>query len=694
MKKFNMNIFAALAVLVASACTTETPYMPAAPGGDTTPEVSDYQPITLSVSGEGSYQLSENDLTISLSGKNSTYGVCLPKLAKGHFIAELSSDKTSGFGIAIVQEKNGKPDFNNYTSVSVCLEGGVPTARVLDRQGGNENVLDNTGKIKKSDHGFRYSIPFTNSYFSVPFDGSTGKVRIVRNNISGFFHFYVSVGKLINGSFKENWIELAQSKDWADPGQRYFVCPIVRSTTNQSSKATFSDIRFEEFASSDVVDEDRFSVSERNYTWAGFPGQAIVMNFPTKHCPAAQGGRKFVFWSEMNYVPAWHMNNELLYCYEFAETWSLSGVVGCFEPMSDRLLAYTKVQVLENSPVRKTVKYHYALINPDYKAPFSNGLSPEVDEIFTFYPDGVGVRRIEYYLPLGVSSAELNYHELSEPMVISGSSTTPVQHVKQPAFVISNLSGATYSLYPEKPFDEVKNNVKNWSEQIYRARLQSAPDAFSVFSYSSSRPEVSPLPIENDLSWHDTRYQMSHWPVDKQPYLGARDGDYDKSNATWSSQVSHSSFIGVEAKGNTDWSASYQTDPTGRKFRAYLMLLGINQSDASDDVAAHTRGWLEVGTFDNLTGVVFDPTKTGFSKRELVLSRSGSGSCSFRYSPTGKIKNPVFRIDNWSGSATPIVKLEGVNLAAEDDYICDKISGSLVLWLKKTTDQPINISIE
>ena len=70
---------------------------------------------------------------------------------------------------AIVREKNGKPDFNNYTSVSVCTESGVSTVRVLDRQDGIDNVLDNTKKINKNDYSFRYSIPLNNSYFSVPF---------------------------------------------------------------------------------------------------------------------------------------------------------------------------------------------------------------------------------------------------------------------------------------------------------------------------------------------------------------------------------------------------------------------------------------------------------------------------------------------------------------------------------------------
>ena len=38
----------------------------------------------------------------------------------------------------------------------------------------------------------------------------------------------------------------------------------------------------------------------------------------------------------MNYIPAWHINNQLLYTYEFVET-GLAGSNVCYEPMSDRL---------------------------------------------------------------------------------------------------------------------------------------------------------------------------------------------------------------------------------------------------------------------------------------------------------------------------------------------------------------------
>lgn len=656
--------------------------------------ITDYQPIALTQDAEGSFSTTEEGaITVKLNSKKAIYGVCLPQVACGHFIAEATSDKETNFGLAIVREKNGVPDYENFTSVSVCVEAGVPTARIIDRQYGKDNVLDNTNTIKDSDRDFRYSIPFTGKYFSVPFKGSTGKVRIIRNEISGFFHFYVSVGKEINGKFYENWIELAQSKDWGDINQKYFICPIVRTMNSKTTEVTYTDIRFEEFASDDLAATQEFGVQKRDFTWAGFPGKATVINFNPKHCPAAEDNREFVFWTETNYVPAWRMNNELLYCYEFAETWS--GLApGCYEPMSDRLLAYAKVDIVEDNKVRKVVKYHYALVNPDYKAPYPGGFYPEVDEYYTFYADGVGVRRIEYtQKEEGRSEFQWRYHELSELMAIAGSSTVPAEHYAKPTLSITNLSGSKYNVYPERPFEEVNREVKNWEEQIYTAHLVNAPDAFAVFSYSPNRPEVSPLPIENDLTWHDTDYQMSHWPVDKQPYLSARYGDYDKSNATWKSNISHSSLIGVEAKSGLDWNSHYQLRDNGDKYRVYLMLLGINERNKEQNIHAYTRTWLHHGNFSELDGVEYNPSVTGYSKREIVLSSRGGSNFGFKYAPMGEMKNPVFRIDDWNGKAEIDLTVNGEQLLFNQDYLCDKVDGSLIIWLNKSTSSVISVKV-
>ena len=153
MKKIMNNILAACLLSSLIACTLDDPYMPVNPEEKPAPPVvTEYQPVALTIGANGRFDVSGSSVKIGLNGKNSTYGVCLPQIAQGHFIAEVTADKTTNFGLAIVREKNGKPDFNNYTSVSVCTESGVSTVRVLDRQDGIDNVLDNTKKINKNEN--------------------------------------------------------------------------------------------------------------------------------------------------------------------------------------------------------------------------------------------------------------------------------------------------------------------------------------------------------------------------------------------------------------------------------------------------------------------------------------------------------------------------------------------------------------
>lgn len=696
MKKQDMTIITLLAVAFGfTSCASGDPYRPVEkPPLPEHPVVTTYQPLSLTSGGAGSYDVKDGTISITASNRNSSYGVCFPLTARGHFMAEAKADLTQNSGLALVRVKDGKPDFDNFTSVSVCSENGVVCARVLDRQKGKNNVLDNTGKIEKRDFDMRYALALDGSLFSMPFTGTTGRFRIIRNDISGFFHYYVSVAKEIDGRRCENWVELTPSKDWCGDIEDWFVCPFVRTTGNDGDvTVTFSDVDIHNFSKGDeVCSEGGFRVTEGSFVWAGFPGEATVVSFDPAFCPASDGGRQFVFWSEANYVPVWRMSNELLYCYEFCETWTGEGN-GCFEPMSDRLLSNASVSVVEDNDVRKVVKYHYELINPDYKSPYPGNERPEVNEYYTLYPDGVGVRRIEYVQkPAG--EGKYNYHELAEPMVISGSSSVPKDHCKSPAMTVSNLSGKRYGLHPEKPYDEVNSNVRRWPEQIYSAHLNGAPDVFCVFSHTPERPEVSPLPISNDFNWHDTGYQMCHWPVSKIVYDGAFNGDYDKSIAVWESQVSHSSLIGIEATGDTSWNSSYLLNEKGEKYRVYCMLMGIVPSGQSDEIDAYTRGWLYLGNPVKLEGVDFDASTTGYSKRETVLkAKKGIKQCVFTFNAAGTVKNPVFRIDDWEGDSNVGVSLSGESLEKGKGFISAKVDGSLVVWINRSVTGMFDVGV-
>lgn len=687
-----IGIFCA-GLLTLVACGNNDPYHPVNPdngGGVSTLE--EYTGVALSGGAQGSFTTSGSEVTVTSESLNGSYGVCVPASASRQFMAEVTADRTENIGLAVVRLKNGVPDLDNYTSVSLVRENGAVTARVIDRQKGRSNVLDNTGRVPDSDREKRYALKLDGSLFSMPFTGGNGRLRVMRNSISGFFHFYVGVSKEMNGRMCDSWVELAPSKDWCADADSWAICPFVRTGGDAASAtAKFSDIDIRAFDPQNLGEgAGAFSLTEGDYTWAGFPGHATVINFDPKFCPASDGNRQFVFWSEANYVPAWRMNNELLYSYEFCETWG--SPKGCCEPMSDRMLAFCNVETVEDNDVRKVVKYHYELVNPDYQSPYGGNQRPEIDEYYTLYPDGVGVRRVEY-TQKSMGAGRYNYHELSEPMAISGSSTKPADHFKSPAMTISNLSGSSYNIHPDKP-DGVNNNVPGWPEQIYTAHLASAPDAFSVWSYTPERPEVSPLPISVDFDWHWTGYEMSHWPVSKMVYDGAFNGDYDKNMAIWSSQVSHSSLIGIEAKGDTSWGSAYQTRPNGDKYRVYLMLMGIVNPGSNDEVNAYTRSWLYMGEPSNLSGVTFDAATTGYSRRETVLKSDGSASCAFTMNPSGSVKNPVFRIDGWKGDANVTVTLAGEALTAGTDYLAAKSGGNLVIWVNRTLSGSFRVEVK
>ena len=98
------NILAACLLSSLIACTLDDPYMPVNPEEKPAPPVvTEYQPVALTIGANGRFDVSGSSVKIGLNGKNSTYGVCLPQIAQGHFIAEVTADKTTNFGLAIVR---------------------------------------------------------------------------------------------------------------------------------------------------------------------------------------------------------------------------------------------------------------------------------------------------------------------------------------------------------------------------------------------------------------------------------------------------------------------------------------------------------------------------------------------------------------------------------------------------------------
>ena len=104
---------------------------------------------------------------------------------------------------------------------------------------------------------------------------------------------------------------------------------------------------------------------------------------------------RVVFWRGTRYSPAWVMENGQWMADQSAEYFDT--INGCFEHMIDPHCNYSHVRIIENTPARVVVHWRYIPVN--VRNQFSQvdektGWSDCIDEYYTFFPDGIGIRKV------------------------------------------------------------------------------------------------------------------------------------------------------------------------------------------------------------------------------------------------------------------------------------------------------------
>jgi hypothetical protein len=632
------------------------------------------------------HTVTNGKMRVSMSGGPARFAACHSQAVNGHFYAEVDLGDRRGCGLGLMQSNGGAPDTNNFTSIYVTTNAaGNVVIAVADRQDGVDNVLDNTGRMAAD----RYEHVLTNRY-SVPFDDTDGRLRIMRDARSGYFHFYYGVRKYIRGAWAEGWMELAPSRDWAGDGQAYQVFVFVESE-GVATEEQFDNMTIVRKQQNDQVDtRTGFRLTEREYNWSGYFGDAFVVTFDDAF-PYAGQDRKFVFWSRFNYVPAWHLGDHVMYSYEFCETWG-GGNRGCHEPMSDRLLRWSDVEVVEDNDVRKVLHWHYVLCNPDYKVPDDGEGTqlPEGDEYWTFYPDGSAVRHVRYTPKLDTDFREWN--EVAELMVIADSMTDPIEHTDSPALTIMNMEGSWSKSFFPPVTQSYHDQAHEYDQFIIMTHFTNGIDAFTSFSHAEDVPETySGYKLTTDIAWHNPEYIMTHWPVGREPYQTD-----NVTTGTWPAEVSHASLMGISAYyGYAQWTNHYKLDERGRKYRDWTALAGLHDAGDLAGIRARTKSWLYPGSV-NVTGTNCAFERIDYQRKSLVFARTNVGvTCDFSMDPTAQgstVINPAFEVMGWGG-APPAVRVDGHALAAPRDYRWAVAGTNLLVWVKTNLDRAVTVSI-
>jgi hypothetical protein len=589
-------------------------------------------------------------------------------LVAGHVLAEVSLDVEAGGGLVLMHDRDGRPDPRHFVAIEVSRDGdGRTVVRGFDARDGRRDVLDPTGQVDRA----RYRHVLDGRY-SLPFERTDLRVRIARDGATGFFRLSYAVRREIRGEAASGWISLAPVPGWGEAGQRFHVGVLAPT----QAATTYRDLLVREMPAGDRDDTGRgFALERRDYHWSGFAGDAVVVTFdPSLPRHVAADGRaadtKFVFWSRANFVPAWHLSNQLLFTYEFVETWG-GGGPGCYEPMSDRLLRWSRVEVMHDNAVRKVVRWRYVLADPDYRVP-DDALGsevPEAEELWTLYPDGTAVRLITYFPKL--DSDFRNWNEVLELIAISGTTSDPPEHLASPAMTLADLGTNVLQFHPEVAFD--KDAVNRWDEFIAVAHFAAAPDAFCAFLNTAPLPEsLRPYPVRFNLDWHRTDYRFAHWPVETEPYQ-----ETHKTHGTFTEQVEHTSLIGAGIWEGTDWTDRFQTDRRGRRYRQWVSLVGLQRPGDLEGIRTRVRAWRDPRPLTVLAGA--DPAVRFEHASADYLLRPMADRVRLQVGPGDEPGRPLktLRLVGWAGRS-PRVSLGGTPVEPARLRVADEADALLV----------------
>ena len=157
-----------------------------------------------------------------------------------------------------------------------------------------------------------------------------------------------------------------------------------------------------------VRDPATGALSSMDYATAWDPQlKDVVVSLPN--------GSRFVFWRGSSYIPFWAGKYNTGMSYEWAETLPPpDGFVDCVEPLMDKELRYSRVEIVESTSARVHVRWRYQSNDFAYKV---WGDMPVED--YYFYPDGFGTR------VLNLKSAPGATYEVQEFIILTPQSAFP-----------------------------------------------------------------------------------------------------------------------------------------------------------------------------------------------------------------------------------------------------------------------------
>lgn len=380
---------------------------------------------------------------------------------------------------------------------------------------------------------------------------------------------------------------------------------------------------------------------------------------------------RVVFWRGTRYSPVWVMENGQWMADQSAESFTKED--GCFEHMLDPKCLYSHVRIIENTQARVVVHWRYIPVCVRQK--FSQldettGWPDAVDEYYSFYPDGIGVRKVVMFTsgkPLGPQ----------ETIILCQPGTRPEDNVNMDAITLINMKGESqvYSWAEGPPRLDPK---KPESPVIQVVNLKSKAKPFLIFE-KGCRMRVFGIEVRDNVSpfpW------WNHWPVAQIP----SDGRYAQAP----DRASHFSLA---------WGGPPIRHAEGLEYHA-TWIYGTTV-DKPEELAWLARSWLSAPALEVYSSSYeykgFDMSQRAYVVQNKNPDKPAAFEARIAASQESPVVNLCLVIKGW-GDANASVVIDG-KVQKEGQEVrpgsIRKIDGNdLVVWVKKKYVTHTNIEIK
>jgi hypothetical protein len=342
-------------------------------------------------------------------------------------------------------------------------------------------------------------------------------------------------------------------------------------------------------------------------------------------------GARFVFWRGSSYIPFWAGRDNTGACYEWAEIISQpQGAVDCVEPLMDKELRYSSVEIVEATAARVHVRWTYQSTDLLYKI-----WGDQAVEDYYFYPDGFGTRVVN------LKSDPKNEYELSEFIFLTPQGAYPLEALPDQPVDALFLDGGKREFRFPNPSGSARPEFPGGQPAIFRLRFGKSENLSAIY-FNPNETKLPPIvfaPFFDGGQLVTPCYWGSHWPLARGNATGRTIDERILLTPTHNSVMSWASVKPVPLAV----SERVTLDTLGRSrsmmMRRWAWLIGM--TDASDaGLVAWAKSFATPPSLD-ARGARLDWDAYAPERRAIQLSAT-SRDVQITIKPRAPCVNPVF----------------------------------------------------